>query len=113
MTTNNKLLDLSQYLPVTGVTVDEPFDAERAHQLERAHQPDAAHLADQRMVGKATQGLLQKRPDPADMAEDVALLVDVQRLQRDGGAVGHLAGGGGVAHIGETGEVATHVLASR
>ena len=55
-------------------------------ELDRADQADAAHLAHQRVVGEALarRSLLQMRADFRDMADDVDLVVDLQRLDRDG-----------------------------
>ena len=62
------------------------------------HQPDAARLADQGMGAKTAQPLLEVRSDGAHMVENGALLIDLQRLQRDRG--GHRMAGIGEA-VGE------------
>ena len=62
--------------------------------VNRADQPDAPCLADQRMVGKRLQLLLQIWPDLPDLGEDVPLLVDFQGL--DGDRCGY-----GVSGVGE------------
>src|SRR3546814_8879310 len=51
-------------------------------QLDGGDQADAAHLAHQGMPGEAAQAVLQPRRHRADVADDVALLVDLQRLKR-------------------------------
>src|SRR6476619_4914013 len=63
--------------------------------VNRADQPDAPCLADQRMVGKRLQLLLQIWPDLPDLGEDVPLLVDFQGL--DGDRCGYRVSGVGEA----------------
>src|SRR6185295_2614873 len=55
------------------------------HQLDGADQTDAARVADQRMRGVAPDRRLQPGTDAPHRAYDVALGIDLQRLQRDGG----------------------------
>ena len=50
-----------------------------------ADQADAAHLAHQRMVGEPPHASQEPRRDRAHVPDDVALLVDLQRLERDRG----------------------------
>src|SRR5438876_8213849 len=56
-----------------------------ADELDRADEPDAPRLAYQRMIGIAADPRLHSRPDAPHLTDDVALLVDLQRLERDGG----------------------------
>ena len=54
-----------------------------ADDLDRADEADAARVADQRMIGVAADAGLHSRADAAHLRDDVALLVDLQRLERD------------------------------
>ena len=56
-----------------------------ADQLDGADQPDAAGLPDQRVAAEGVQALLEARGDAADVSDDVALLVDLERLDGDRG----------------------------
>jgi hypothetical protein len=60
----------------------------RELQLDRADQADAADLADQRMVGEARRRPACRCGPTGGYADDVALVVDLQRLDRDGGGDG-------------------------
>src|SRR5205085_11652401 len=51
-------------------------------QLDRADETNAAGVADQRMVLQCAQAFLQPRRHLLDVVDDLALLVDLQRLQR-------------------------------
>src|SRR5579875_2280546 len=51
-------------------------------ELEAPDQADAARLADERMAAEAPQPLLEAGRHAAHMAKDVALLVDLERLER-------------------------------
>ena len=52
-------------------------------ELDRGDQADAARLANQRMSAVTSDCLLQPRPDASHRGDDVALLVDLERLERD------------------------------
>src|SRR5262249_30830077 len=54
-----------------------------AHELACADEPDAARLADQRMARERRETALELRPDLAHVVVELALLVDLQRSQRD------------------------------
>ena len=46
-------------------------------QLHRANQPHAAHVADQRMISKLLQPRLKRGRHAANVADDVALFVNL------------------------------------
>src|SRR6478736_7211424 len=54
-----------------------------ADDLDRADQAHAPRVTDQRMIVAATDTGLHSRRDAAHVREDVALLVDLQRLERN------------------------------
>src|SRR3984957_3309458 len=64
------------------------------HKLQRADQTDAARFADEGMVSEAPDARLKLRRQPRGGADEVALLDDIEILQRDRRSHGMAAGGG-------------------
>src|ERR1700694_191916 len=54
-----------------------------ADELQRADQADAARFANQRMLAVTADCRLQARSDASHRSDDVALLVDLERFERD------------------------------
>src|SRR5215470_6409153 len=77
-----------------GERTDGEFGVERLprflvlHHLDAAYEADAAHLAHERMIGELAQAGLKGRRHSADLGQNVAFLVDLQRFDRDCGAHG-------------------------
>src|SRR5262249_39983296 len=58
------------------------------NQFDCPDEPNTAHLADERVLLEPAQAVLQSRRDAPHLREDVALLVDLESLDRNGGTDG-------------------------